>query len=213
MLPDPTNRQQAEDLAIRMAITRLRTPPNGEPAALAERCARLGLPPPGVDGTLQIPFLGGTLTLQPDTFEAVRAGTGKPVKPVERLLALHYLCCEVAVAAEQRWIAFRDFPGGAFYWEPFCSRSVRPLLQAIGNDPAKLRARLPRFAATIEAEPADALAARITAVGRIEVLLVYRPGDQEFPASADVLFDACARRVFCAEDAAILASRICLGLL
>jgi hypothetical protein len=44
-------------------------------------------------------------------------------------------------------------------------------------------------------------------------MLVYRAGDDEFPASADLLFDACIRRVFCAEDAAVLGSRVCLGLL
>ena len=49
--------------------------------------------------------------------------------------------------------------------------------------------------------------------GNLHVTLVYRAGDSEFGPAADLLFDACAKRVLCAEDAAWLASRICLGLL
>jgi hypothetical protein len=70
-----------------------------------------------------------------------------------------------------------------------------------------------RFAARIESGPADALSARIQAVGNMDMLLVYRAGDDEFPASADLLFDAGFRRAFCAEDAVVLGSGVCLGLL
>jgi len=43
--------------------------------------------------------------------------------------------------------------------------------------------------------------------------LVYRRGDDEFGPSAEVFFDSGLRKVFSAEDAATIASRICIGLL
>jgi hypothetical protein len=205
-----SHQKQAEALAIELAVAQLSTL-----ADLPARCALLGLPDPAVThGQVLITVLGRPLALQPPAFTARYAGTEREPKPAERLLALHYLACEIPVTPEERWLTFRDFPGGAFYWQPFCARSVQPLIQAIGNDLARLQERLTRFAATIITDgPADALTARVTALGRIELQLVYRSGDEEFPPSADVLFNACARRVCCAEDAAALASRLCLGLL
>ena len=206
----PTNRQQAEALAIRMAVAKMNDRP--DLTDLTNRCARMGLAAPALGGKVRIPLLGRTLELQPPDFDGIVVETGKPPKPAERLLALHYLACDVPVAAENRWITFREFPGGAFYWQPFLARSVNPLIEAIGNDLDLLRERLERFAANIEDGPADTVSARIVAIGRIEVLLVYRAGDEEFPPSADLLYDACARRVYGAEDAAVLGGRVCLGL-
>jgi hypothetical protein len=214
MSPDPTtHQQQATALAIQLAVAKLANPADpSDPSGLTSRCARLGLPPP-VDGQVHLPLLGRTLELQPPAFEGVFTDTRKPPKPTDRLLALHYLASDAPVSPENRWITFREFPGGTFYWEPFRSRSVTPLIQAFGNDLEHLRARLARFAATIEDGPADTVSARIVAIGRIDVLLVYRQGDDEFPPSADLLFDGCARRVYGAEDAAVLGGRVCFGLL
>ena len=205
------HQQQAAALAIRLAVAKLAN--SSDPSDLSNRCARLGLAAPAsTGGKVCIPLLGRTLELHAHTFAGVIAGTGKPPKPAERLLALHYLLCDLPVSPENRWITFRDFPGGAFYWRPFLARSIHPLIQAIGNDLGKLRERLTRLDAKIEGGPADTVSARIVAIGRVEVLLVYRPGDEEFPPSADLLYDACARRVFGAEDAAMLGGRVCFGL-
>jgi hypothetical protein len=54
--------------------------------------------------------------------------------------------------------------------------------------------------------------ARIHAIGKVYVTLVYHLGDEEFPASADLLFDASIKRVYPTEDAAVLASRISMSL-
>ena len=208
--PTTTHKQQAEALAIEMAVKRL-----AEQGDLAARCERLGLKNPADrDGKVHVAMFGKTLEMTPPGFDGVVKETGKPPKNADRLLALHYLLCDVPVVQEDRWITFRDFPGGAFYWQPFLSRSIQPLVGRIGNDLNLLRERVQqRFAARIESGPADALSARIQAVGNMDMLLVYRAGDDEFPASADLLFDAGFRRAFCAEDAVVLGSGVCLGLL
>lgn len=209
MCAEPTHRQQAETLAIALA--------RGQLAAKTDwpaRRARLGLLTSGdASRVLRLAFFGKTLELHLPACDAVIVETGKPPKPADLLLVLHYLLCDQQVVPEDRWISFREFPGGAFYWQPFLARSVVPLITVIGNDRDRLRERLTRFAGRIEPGPADALTARITAISRIEVLLIYRCGDDEFPPSADLLYDACARRVYGAEDAAALAGRVCLGLL
>jgi hypothetical protein len=178
---------------------------------LAGRCAMLQLPAPAADGSIRISVFGQQLQLTPPHFDAVVVSTGQPAKPADRILAIHYLLTSAPVAPTGEWISFRDFPGGQFYWEPFCSRTVKPLVQRIGNDLALLRKNLDRFAWSALSMPD--LSARIQAVGAVEVALIYAQGDDEFEPSAELLFDACAHRVFCAEDASVIASRICLGLL
>ena len=42
---------------------------------------------------------------------------------------------------------------------------------------------------------------------------LLRCGNEEFGPAAEILFDACVKRVFTTEEVAHLASRFCLGLL
>ena len=86
-----------------------------------------------------------------------------------------------------------------------------PLTQRLGNDVERLRRHLARFEWT-RGEMGD-LCARIQAVGKLSITLVYHAGDDEFPADATLLFDACIRHVYRTEDVAVMASRVCLGLL
>ncbi len=85
------------------------------------------------------------------------------------------------------------------------------MVERIGNDLELLKKNLDRF----DWEPVslDDLGARIHAIGKVYVTLIYHLGDEEFPSSADLLFDASIKRVYPTEDAAVLASRICLSLL
>lgn len=204
-----THKQQAERDAIRLASGKLAVVDNW-PA----RCLQLGLPDPATTGgALRVAVLGSTLELHPPEFQATVVPSGKAPKPADHLLALHYLLGEFTVSPAGEWITFREFPGGQFYWEPFLSRSIKPLIGRVGNDLGLLKDHLSRFPVQVEPLPDGGLRAVIQALGAIELMLVYRPGDDEFPPAADVLYDACARRVLCAEDAAALASRFCIGLL
>ena len=136
--------------------------------------------------------------------------------PVERVLVLHYLLCEGPVAPTGRLISFTEFPRGQFYYGPFSARTTVPLVRRVGHDLPALRRNLSRFDHQLLPGLCSSdgdLAARIHAVGRIKTTLIYRAGDEETPAAADILFDECTRRVFNTEDAVALASRICLGLL
>jgi hypothetical protein len=209
------NKQKAESTAIERGA-----------AALAQvdmnsRCRMLRLAPPAADGSVTLPVLGKELRLLPPAFQIVRSSSfslsAEPPDKLklelrtERLLAIHYLLCDLPVEPTGEWISFRDFPGGQFYWTPFCSRSIDPLITRIGNDLDLLRQNMRRLGS--RASGGSDVVARVRALGAIEAMLIYRPGDEELAPSAELLFDACARRALCAEDAAVLASRICLSLL
>lgn len=197
------SKQDAQLEVIRQAVGRL------QPIDLLARCAALKLPAP-VDGRLKLRAFGIDFELTTDTFELLMSKTGAPAKEADRILILHLLLCELPFNPSDELITFRDFPGGAFYLEPFLSRTVKPLVKRYGNRLADLKTAMNRF----DFQPLELgdFSARIHAVGCLYVTLVYRLGDDEFPAEAELFFNAPVKRAFCAEDAAVLAGRICFGL-
>jgi hypothetical protein len=197
------SKQQAQLEAIRRAKEKLAG------VDLASRCANLGLPSPQ-DGAVRCRAFGIDLTLERN-LDLVETAARKPAKSGDQILVLHYLLCDTLIQNTGELITFRDMPGGQFYWEPFLSRSIKPLLNRIGNSIDVLKKNLNRF----DWQPFTAgdFAAKIHALGKIDAYLVYHLGDEEFPPAAEILFDSSIRRIYNSEDVAFLASRICIGLL
>jgi len=176
---------------------------------LAMQCHLLKLPKPE-NGVLKLRMFGMDCALNLETFELTQ-DSEKPVKEADRIIFLHYLLCTHPLTPSDELISFRDFPGGAFYLEPFRSRTVNPLAQRYGKSFQGLEKAFERFDFQM-LEMGD-LSARIHALGCVDITLVCRAGDDEFPVEAEVFFNRPAQHAFCAEDAAVLASRICIGLL
>jgi hypothetical protein len=197
------SKQQAQLEAIRRAKEKLAG------IELTSRCTELGLPSPQ-DGIVRFRAFGIDLTLE-QNFDLMETVAQKPAKLGDQILVLHYLLCDVPIQNTDELITFRDMPGGQFYWEPFLSRSIKPLLNCIGNHIDVLKKNLNRF----DWQPfaAGDFAAKIHALGKINAYLVYHLGDEEFPAAAEMLFDSSIKRIYNSEDVAFLASRICIGLL
>jgi hypothetical protein len=177
---------------------------------LGARCDRLGLPAPQ-EGALRFRAFGQNLVLRVPSLDLVLAETGRPAQPGDHILVLHYLRCGCTIQPTGDLISFRDLPGGKFYWPAFRARSVGPLIGRVGSQPEALTANLQRY----DWQPflRGDFGARIHGIGLLEAFLIYYRGGEEFGPSADLLFDACIKRVYTAEDVAVFASRICLGLL
>lgn len=192
------------EAAVRVAVDKLQT------VDLHQRCVILGLEQPK-NKTLNLRAFGSDLVLRLSDYQLFPADSNEPVKVSDRILALHYLLCKVSIPEPGELISFRQLDSGMFYLPAFLSRSVKPLVACIGNDLELLKKNLHRF----DWEPVNLgdFAARIHALGKVYTTLIYRLGDDEFPPSADLLFDESIKRVFCTEDTAVLASRICLSLL
>jgi hypothetical protein len=192
------------EAAVRAAVEKLRE------VDLEARCSRLGLPELQHD-VLRVRAFGMDMILRLSDFQLISANSYKPVKVSDRILVLHYLLCDLPVRQTGELISFRQMDSGQFYWPAFLSRSVQPLVERIGNDLELLKKNLGRF----DWQPVSLgdFGARIHAIGKVYVTLIYHIGDDEFPSSADLLFDSSIKRVYQTEDAAVLASRICLGLI
>ncbi len=203
-MPDKTNRQIAYETAAENAINLLQS------IDIQERCRQLELPLLS-DGRISIHILGNDLLISQTDYSVLDKQNGKPAHPIDRILALHYLLCDIVVKENGELVSFSDLPGGQFYLEPFRSRTVVPLEKNICNNIELLKERLARY--EWEQVYYGDFGARILAIGKIYITLVYRTGDEEFPPSAEILFDSIIARVFNTDDVSALASRMCLGLL
>ncbi len=89
-----------------------------------------------------------------------------------------------------KWIAFRDLPGGMFYHQAYQGYSGDRLAKAIDNR-IHVFERAAQNLGGIKLDLGDAAFA-FDALPRVRVAAVYYAADEDFPASANVLFDAAA---------------------
>jgi len=151
------------------------------------------------------------LLFQIPSFQLSRIDSDDQLALSDQLLIKHYLTQVQPLEETDEKISFKGYPEGQFYWQTFITRSVKPLVELIGNDLELLKTNLQRF--DWESEKLGDFTAKIHLIGKLYMFLVYHLGDDEFPAEANVLFDACIKQVYTAEHVAVLASSICIGLL
>jgi len=198
------SKTEAFNEAVRIASAKLAD------ANFAENAGRLGFSLESPD-TILVRILGGDCTVSTKNFEVIDKVTGKAVKPEVRILVLHYLLCESTPSLTGKLISFRELPGGQFYYGPFQSRSVNIVASVIKNDLERLRKNFVRFDLR-KLELGD-LSAEIHVIGKVYATFVYRTGDEEFPASAELFFDSSIKGIFSTEDVTFIASLISRRLL
>jgi hypothetical protein len=130
--------------------------------------------------------------------------SGKAVEsPYERILFIHYLCEGKYFPAQGRHLAYNEIPWGNVYYRNFEGRCLKRCAFAFGRD-------IPGFKRFIEgnvslrAEALDVGDAgyRFEFINGLFVSLMLWGADDEFPPSAQMLFDDNFVFAFTAEDLA-----------
>ncbi|WP_088187479.1 DUF3786 domain-containing protein [Desulfosporosinus sp. FKA] len=162
---------------------------------------------PLVGNALSIDFLGGQYILD------YPSGIFKTVNSLEKelsiptqILILHYLANIAEVEETGRLISFKELPGGSIYIQPFTHRAIDPLVRFFGDKPDKLKAVVSHLGGY--ANSLGDVGVTIRAFPRVPVTLILWRGDDEFPASGNILFDSSASLMLPTEDYAVLASAI-----
>ena len=157
------------------------------------------------DNRFQVNFLGQEFEVEYPTGKFSPEPSPEGELPIfAQILILHYLANTKPVTEEGKLISYKELPGGNIYIQPFTNRAIRPLVQQFGDNPASLI----EVASEIGGEPVrhgDA-AVLVRAFPRVPVTMVVWGGDDEFPASGNILFDVSAGSVLHTEDFAVLAS-------
>ncbi len=102
----------------------------------------------------------------------------------------YYLLTADGAPIAGKWIAFRELPGGMFYHQAYQGYSGDRLAKAVDNR-VPVFERAARNIGGVKLNVGDAAFA-FEALPRVRVAAVYYAGDEDFPASANVLFDAAA---------------------
>jgi len=195
-LPQRDSWQEAWELAVDLTVEELRQ------TDLPDRCRKSGAVLREPDGAVELTLLGQSYLLQPPGFTATQ-GSGEEVHITDRILLLHYLQMATGKAPTGHWISFTEVPGGELYMRNFQARSVDRLLRAFGEREDQLLAAAKSFGA-ISTDLAE-ISFSVQALPMVPVALALWRGDDEFPASCNLLFDASVTDYLSVEDIVVLA--------
>lgn len=147
-------------------------------------------------------LLGETYTVSHPDGEIRLQGEDGEVPVTTRILLLHYLLTASGAPVAGRWVAFRELPDALTYDPAFQGRSAHRIRGRFGEDLEAFH----KAAAALEGSRLDFGDASylFRAFPRVWMAVVIYRGDEEFSASANVLFDAAASDYLPTEDLAVL---------
>ena len=156
----------------------------------------------GEDGErITVPFF-----LEPHTIQFPRiefySPSKKTVSLVTRILLLHYLIRADGYPLTGKWAAYKDIPGGFLYAGVFARRVTEPLQRRFGKSARLFRETGIGYGGE-SVEVGDA-SFNLYAFPRVPLQYVLWEGDEEFPPSLQLLFDASADHYLALEDMVVL---------
>lgn len=159
-----------------------------------------------LDGSFNLNFLGMPIEVSFPEGTVYHKGTGEELGLVERILILHYFTCAGGTPLLKRDISYKELPGGSIYIEPFTNRCIRPLIQLFGKDLTSFGEAAEKCGGT--KQKYGDMSYCFYPLPRIPITLVIWAADDEFPANANIIFDASASDYLHTEDYAFLCSML-----
>lgn len=131
--------------------------------------------------------------------------TGQSCSVFDLSLFLFYLKKADGIDLAGRWISLRELPGGAFYNQAFQGYSGDRLARELGEKPAVFHIAAKATGGWRLSSMAEH-AYGFQALPRLGLAALLRPGDDEFPSRASILFDAHSGHYMTTDGLAILGS-------
>ena len=130
----------------------------------------------------------------------------QPVPLRDKILLLHYFTQAKGTSPTGRQIPYRDLPGGLVYFPTFIKRTIEPLADFFGKNPALL-VGVGKMLGARPGELGDASLV-IDAFARVPISVILWQGDNELKAEINLLFDANITDYLTSEDITILCETI-----
>jgi hypothetical protein len=117
---------------------------------------------------------------------------GWPEMPHEELIIiLQYLAQASGLPPRDHWLSFLELPGGPHHFAPFQQEAIFPLARAFGDAAEEFLAAAQTLGGSdVKMGHAGMV---IPAFPRLSLTFILWLGDDEFPATANILFDAAAQ--------------------
>lgn len=157
-----------------------------------------------VDGVIEIPFLEDRYLVDPEERKVLVDGNGAP--SFMAVLVLHYLAGCDGSRPTGTYLTFREIPGGEMYHSAFKGRAIDRLAREFGHDASTL----PQAGRSLngrELEMGDG-SLEMKPFPLLPLVVVVWEGDDEIPASANILFDSIAPRILPMEDLSVVGNLV-----
>jgi hypothetical protein len=156
-----------------------------------------------VDQKIRLSYWGEQVEVSCGDLKAHKLSDGSECSVYDAGMLLYYLREADGTPIADRWIGYRELPGGNFYSQAFQGYSGDRLARVYGEQPEAFI----KAAQKLEGIPLTALpgvAYAFLPLPRIRLASILYPGDEEFPARASVLFDAAASHYMTTDGLALL---------
>jgi len=130
----------------------------------------------------------------------------QPVPLRDKILILHYFTQAKGTPPTGKQIPYRDLPGGLVYYPTFIKRTIEPISDFFGKDPALLVG----VGKMLGARPGTIGDASliIDAFTRVPISVILWQGDDELKSEVNLLFDGNIPDYLTSEDITILCETI-----
>jgi len=173
-------------------------------ADIATQCRRTGaLCSPEI---ITLNYLNEIYRIDVSSAEVAFVDSKAPVPLRDKILILHYFTQAQGTSLTGKQIAYRDLPGGLVYYPTFIKRTIEPLADFFGKNPALL-VGVGKMLGARKGEVGNA-SLIIDAFARVPVNIILWQGDDELKAEVNLLFDANITDYLTSEDVTILCETI-----
>ncbi|MBN1149205.1 MAG: DUF3786 domain-containing protein [Anaerolineales bacterium] len=157
-------------------------------------------------GEFQLPLWGRQVAIAYPEFVARDLATGAVSNPMHQALLLYYFYIADGMPISGQWLSFSELPDGRFYNQAFQGYTGRQLARVFTSDRQSFE-RAAQGLGGVSASLGDASYV-FQALPRAPLLVVFWQGDEDFPSSFQILFDASACHYLPTDGYAILGSTL-----
>ena len=207
--PGPTDSQRLEGRFARRLDELRRRLANSDPVTIAGNCEALYTPGNTHnprDERLQLAYWSKPVTIACSEWVAFPEGGDQPLPAFDQALLLYYLTTADGLPLAGEWIAFSELPDGRFYNQAFQGYTGAEL-----GAPSRMTSWPSSGRRRPWAGSASRSVMRLSPFGRCRACPCwpyYWQGDEEFPSTCQVLFDAVASHYLPTDAYAILGSAL-----
>ena len=176
------------------------------PSTLAIRTGAVYIPKDDKSGEFRLSYWSREVLLQFPEFAGTFNDNGDCLTTFDLTMLGYYFDVCDGTPATGEWIAFNQIPGGLFYAQAFQGYTGNELAKIFGNDSEAF------IDANLQLQGRREFFGNISfsyqVLPRVPIMVVCWLGDEDFPASYRILFDANAHHHLVTDGYAILGSNL-----
>ncbi|MEA3350243.1 MAG: DUF3786 domain-containing protein [Chloroflexota bacterium] len=177
-----------------------------DPHALATRSGVIYTPQGDSDGEFKLALWNRDVILGFPDFEARDARTEDVLNPFDQALLVYYFHIAKGTPQSGKWISFTELPNGSFYAQAFRGYTSQKLFHSFGDRVESFSQAAERAGGRGEFFASRSYSYQI--LPRVALMVACWVGDEDFPSSYRVLFDAAAGDYLSTDGCAILGGQL-----